>query len=404
MKICIFYSSPLTGWGGGTQVSFRLANLLSENRHRVTLWCYPVESEARLENLTHMDEYDPRYNFEHGKLFKYKIIPVSKINLTKKTSLIDYTSEDFNNYDLYIINGIPIRSFLPLALHKIFRKYPCIFRFNSRSILYPCYASGREQILYYLYHYFYMPRFIKSSDAVWVLNETDKIYFRMLSKNVYKILNYVDLDLFYPKNKKDRFTVLFVGRFTYEKGMDTLFKSIHSVNRSNTEIDFIFIGSGAQQYEKQIDMLKSMYQNIYWEKPLFGRILADYYATSQITVIPSILEGLPNVALESLSSGTPVISSAIPGLVDIIVPRKNNFENIHNCTGSFFPVNNSQALSNEIIAWYNLWKERRHQYERICRNACNYAIQNLTKTRFLNDIEKMIQEVIQVTTRPSYTQ
>jgi len=320
---------------------------------------------------------------------------VSRIPLTKKTSLIDYPIEELGGYDLYIVNGIRIVSVLPFTLYRIFEKHPCIFRYNFRSLLYPSYAVRKEKPLYYLYSRLYLPRFVKAADAIWVLNETDKIYFSKLCKKVYKIINYVDLDYFRPADKLKRFTVLFVGRFTYEKGLETLFNAIHLINKLNKKIDFVFIGSGTQLYENQLNNLRTSYRNVYWEKPIFDKRLVDYYAKSHVSVIPSILEGLPNVALESLASGTPIISSAISGLKDIILPRSKNFDNSTNCTGSVFPANDAVALTNEIVAWYNLWQERRTQYQRICENARNYAVQNLNETRFANEVKSMIEDVLQ---------
>lgn len=50
--------------------------------------------------------------------------------------------------------------------------------------------------------------------------------------------------------------------------------------------------------------------------------LAKIYSASDITVIPSISENQPNIAVESLSCGTPVVGFDINGLKEMIVSKK----------------------------------------------------------------------------------
>jgi len=62
----------------------------------------------------------------------------------------------------------------------------------------------------------------------------------------------------------------------------------------------------------------------------FGKInnddlLRKLYSASDIVLIPSLLENLPNVALESIACGTPVVAFDTGGLSDIISHRRSGY-------------------------------------------------------------------------------
>jgi glycosyltransferase involved in cell wall biosynthesis len=48
------------------------------------------------------------------------------------------------------------------------------------------------------------------------------------------------------------------------------------------------------------------------------RLIAGAYAAADVTVIPSVEDNLPNIMLESLSCGTPVVGFAVGGMPDVI--------------------------------------------------------------------------------------
>ena len=45
--------------------------------------------------------------------------------------------------------------------------------------------------------------------------------------------------------------------------------------------------------------------------------LADWYRAADVTVLPSLSEGIPNVLLESLACGTPFVASDVGGVREI---------------------------------------------------------------------------------------
>jgi glycosyltransferase involved in cell wall biosynthesis len=48
--------------------------------------------------------------------------------------------------------------------------------------------------------------------------------------------------------------------------------------------------------------------------------LADWYTAADLTVLPSHSEGVPNVLLESIASGTPFVATRVGGIAEIADP------------------------------------------------------------------------------------
>lgn len=67
--------------------------------------------------------------------------------------------------------------------------------------------------------------------------------------------------------------------------------------------------------------------------------IKSYLKVSTVVIIPSMAEGLPNVALEALSTGRPVIASNIGGVPEVIEHNKNGF---------LFEAGNKQELARLI--------------------------------------------------------
>ncbi len=63
--------------------------------------------------------------------------------------------------------------------------------------------------------------------------------------------------------------------------------------------------------------------------------LAELYAAADLTVLPTQHDNLPNVMLESLACGTPMIGSDVGGVPDAVIPGT---------TGLLFPLGDAEAL------------------------------------------------------------
>src|SRR5208283_5544651 len=85
--------------------------------------------------------------------------------------------------------------------------------------------------------------------------------------------------------------------------------------------------------------------------------IPDLLAALDVVVLPSTSESMPNVVLEAMSAGRPVIASAVGGCLELID---------HNRTGLLFPTGDSRALAEQIVMLLSR-PERRAELGRIAR-------------------------------------
>jgi glycosyltransferase involved in cell wall biosynthesis len=137
-------------------------------------------------------------------------------------------------------------------------------------------------------------------------------------KNIYYIPNGVDTKKFRPCRKEEKFTILFVGRLTYQKGFDIFTQVIKSLNkRYCRDIEFIIIGTGPMS--RMAEKLQVTYGNVKWISRASDEALIECYKKAHILVAPSIFEEFLFTSIEAQACGTPVIASDIPGPRDNII-------------------------------------------------------------------------------------
>jgi glycosyltransferase involved in cell wall biosynthesis len=103
-----------------------------------------------------------------------------------------------------------------------------------------------------------------------------------------------------------------VGRLVRQKGFDILISSFAKIARAHPNWKLIVYGEGPDRgaLEAQIRSL-SMTDAI--SLPGLSRDIAAVYARAALFVLPSRFEGYPNVLLEALASGCPVVATDCPG-------------------------------------------------------------------------------------------
>lgn len=112
------------------------------------------------------------------------------------------------------------------------------------------------------------------------------------------------------------FRLLFVGRLDEQKGLSVLFEALARLGNAS---DWKLAVYGAGPEEKNLRRLCG--ERGLDERIEFAGVSADMpsvYRNADLLVLPSLHEGMPNVVLEAMSSGLPVLATDIGGTRELL--------------------------------------------------------------------------------------
>ena len=125
-----------------------------------------------------------------------------------------------------------------------------------------------------------------------------------------------------PENEK---IILFVGSLTRRKNIFSLIKAFSIINKSETHIRLIIIGAGVEENFLKRLVSKEELNNVYFLGKILPEKLTDFFNAADLFCLTSTSEGLPNVIIESMLCGTPVIGSSIDEIPHVIKDKINGF-------------------------------------------------------------------------------
>jgi glycosyltransferase involved in cell wall biosynthesis len=137
------------------------------------------------------------------------------------------------------------------------------------------------------------------------------------------IPNGVDTDFFCPSENRNTteqpqqrpFVFLFVGRFQVQKNLFYLIHQAASLKHSGVgPFALHFVGDGPQRDELyHYSKMQGIEDDLVWHGWVSKDRLREIYRSADCLVNPSLYEGMPNVVLEAVSCGLPVIASRVAG-------------------------------------------------------------------------------------------
>jgi glycosyltransferase involved in cell wall biosynthesis len=139
--------------------------------------------------------------------------------------------------------------------------------------------------------------------------------------------NAVDVELFHPGGEKEDNVLLYLGRITPMKGLHVLLQSLSYLEEP---IRLLIAGpadwshSYYQNMLKEIDVQNSTGKHeVLYLGVVSQADLLELYRRASIYILPSFGEAFPVTILEALASGTPVITTPVGGIPEIITPFEN---------------------------------------------------------------------------------
>lgn len=138
------------------------------------------------------------------------------------------------------------------------------------------------------------------------------------------VLDFDNFNILKDLSERDNL-VGYIGRLSEEKGPMNFVHAISELSRDGS-IKFIIGGSG-----RLLDKIRSYLKNncLNANIELIGWIphtdLPPHLNNLRLLVVPSYSEGLPNIMLEAMACGTPVLATPVGAIPDIIADGDTGF-------------------------------------------------------------------------------
>jgi glycosyltransferase involved in cell wall biosynthesis len=152
---------------------------------------------------------------------------------------------------------------------------------------------------------------------------------RALGTSIHLLPHGVDLQRFTLRTTESNGTLrlLAVGRLVEKKGFHFLIAALAGLKLPFT---LTIVGDGPERERlRQLIILNHLQNRVVFRGPLTHSELPRLYAEADVVVAPSICDrsgdrdGLPNVVLEAMASGRPVVASDVGAIASAIVDHEN---------------------------------------------------------------------------------
>jgi glycosyltransferase involved in cell wall biosynthesis len=115
-----------------------------------------------------------------------------------------------------------------------------------------------------------------------------------------------------------------IGRLSPEKGVDVALRVHQLVRRRFPEARLVVAGEGPEQRRLQQDAARlGLGASIEWLG--YSDDVRELYRRLTVLILPSRSEGLPNVLLEAMAHGVPVVATAVGGVPEVAAHGRTGF-------------------------------------------------------------------------------
>lgn len=334
----------------GNAVNAYTADMDFHDGSKLAKLAYPIKtiysSEARRKLRFVLDDFKP--DACHINNFNYQLTPsvileIQKWRRENQPCRIVFTAHD---YQLVCPNHMCNNPNTGENCEKCFgghfincTKGKCIHGSAAKSFI------GTMEAMFWKMNgvYHYIDAMICCSEFLKTKMDSNSLF----AEKTVTMHNFVDRIGWKDTEKKDY--VLYFGRFSKEKGIDTLIK----VCKELADVQFIFAGTGP--LESEINHIPNI-KNVGFQR---GEALEKLIREARFSVYPSEwYENCPFSVMESQMYGTPVLGAKIGGIPELMEDGK---------TGELFESGNAVELKYKIQKLWND-KDLTCQYSRNCKD------------------------------------
>ena len=392
MKIALVCpaSLPATQFGGIVFLAVDLAQEISEMGHNVTIYTTDLD----------FSNGPNKFNKKLPRIEKFEKFLINRTHVWFSLKLFFVNtsmSKEIENDKPDIIHTIGLRSFQSIIAWRVSKKLniPLVVSDQGGLTTHPFLAeSGFFLKTLYKIQDFFIKKIINDASVISVANEYEQKIFSSLNKKsrIEIIRNGVNLKKLVSKhNFKEKYQInsnfiLFVGRFSKSKGIETLINAFSIVKNelkdSNIHLVIMGVDFGYQaEMEKLIKKLNLSEEIKVIKNPPRDDVISAY-GESEFLVLPSQWELSPLVPLESFAFKKPVISTNSHGIPYTVQNNKN---------GILVEPENSFELSNAIVKLLNDTELR----EKLGQSGYNFVNEECNCVSMAKNSLKLYEDILE---------
>ena len=327
-KILLFY--PSFENGGATKNLVNIVNYFLKKKIRVVLLSHNAKlNEFKLvKNLTIINS---------RPLKMISLLPIRwNLALSSMISLFLHAKSNCNNSIIF-----SMQSHIPaIIVAKLINK-KIIIRNSEEPIGATIYADNKLSAIIVLILKFIFYNF--ADKIIAISKESKKSLKKIITSKIKIILilnPYIDKFSQIKKKRLDKvknrkFKILSAGRLVHQKNLIPLIEVISNLSNDYKNIELDIVGNGSQKKKlvKQIKNIKNI-KITSWQNNIKSNFLK-----SDLFILNSFYEGLPNVLIDAVNYEVPCISTNVSGAKDILLNGKG---------GYIVPIDNQQMLQKKI--------------------------------------------------------
>ncbi len=145
----------------------------------------------------------------------------------------------------------------------------------------------------------------------------------------------------------DRPVLMWVSRMVYKKGLPVLLHALPQVLQNHPQLMLVLGGYGDLRDELEQQALElGIADSVRFPGPVARDAINAYWNAGDVVVVPAIhdqggnVDGLPNIVLESMSAGRPIVASHIAGIPQVITNGEH---------GLLVPEGDAHALAAALV-------------------------------------------------------
>lgn len=205
---------------------------------------------------------------------------------------------------------------------------------------------------------------------------------KKIDQVVYSGLSLVDWPFSHSYKKSEPIKIISVGRSHWVKGYDYALRCCHILKTQGLRFDYTIIGTEEEELqflrhdlglEKQVNFIK----RVSVEK------LKDYMQNASVMLLPSVVEGLPNVVIEALAIGLPVIAFDEGGVPELIEHRK---------TGWLVPNKDVERMADTVIRFAEMSLEQIEEVRKTGRKKVEKQHNEEMMVKGMEDLYYQVQD------------